>query len=220
MQKPTTVFVIDPDGPTRDAICDVAKTMGLPCEGYACGKEFVDAYGHSQPGCVVLEVRVPGLSGLHIQGRLNAEGATIPLIFLAGKPSVSVAVRAMRGGAVNFLEKPFREEQLWDAIEEAIAIDEQRRLARRCQQQADKRFAALSLDEQQVFDMIGEGKSTSEIASHLNVTVRAIQLRRAKILRKLRLKSRHELARMASVSRNGEGPVGRQSELSQRLANV
>jgi len=209
MQAPATVLIVDPDGPTRDAICRLADRMNLASLAYAQGGEFLRAHQYCQPGCVVLEVRIPDASGLQIQSRLNAEGVTIPLVFLTAEANVHVAVRAIRAGAVHFLEKPARDDELWDAIEEAISIDQQRREARQRQQRLDRQFAGLSIKEERVFEMIGDGKSTREIASELKVSVRAIELRRNSLMKKLDIESPAELVRMAWAAREGNGAVRR-----------
>jgi FixJ family two-component response regulator len=193
MAKEPTVFVIDADGSTRDAVRSLVQTMNLPCETYTSGREFLDAYVPSRPGCVVLEVRIPEVNGLEIQERLSAQRAVIPLVFLTTQSTVSIAVRAMRAGAVHFLVKPFREHELWDIIRESVLLDAKRRRAAAKRARLDEQLAELTSEEQQVVKMLAKGKSKQIIASELGVCVRTIELRRNRVMTKLKLDSLTEL---------------------------
>jgi two-component system response regulator FixJ len=165
MMNEPTVFLVDADKSTRKAVCDLASTMNLRCEAFALGQEFLDSYTPSQSGCLVLEVRIPDVNGLDIQDHLRAQGAVIPVVFLTGRATVSIAVRAMRTGAMHFLEKPFRDHELWDAIHEAIVLDEKRRRALKERQERERELAAITLKERHVLKMIAEGKSKAAMAS-------------------------------------------------------
>ena len=193
MKSEPTVFLIDADGPTRDAVRDLVYTMNLPCEAYTSGQEFLDAYAPSRPGCVVLEVRIPEVNGLEIQERLTAQGAIIPVVFLTAQATVSIAVRAMRAGAVHFLEKPFREHELWDAIQEAVVLDAERRRSTAERERIDGQLAELTPKERQVLEMLAEGKSKHTIASEVGVSVRTIEIHRNRAMKKLGLSSLIEL---------------------------
>jgi len=197
MKNEPTVFVVDSDAPTRDAVRDLAYTMNVACEAYGSGRDFVDAYDTSRPGCVVLEVRVPGMNGLDIQERLATQGAVIPFVFLTAQPTVSIAVRAMRAGAIHFLEKPFREHELWDTIREAIFLDAMRRQALAKRRELDDQLARLTPEEHHVLEMIAEGKSKHVVAAEVGVSVRTIELRRKHVMKKLGLGSVFQLVRFA-----------------------
>jgi len=203
MNNEPTVFLVDADGPTRDAVRDLAHTMNLPCEVYTSGQAFLDAYVPLRPGCVVLEVRIPDVNGLEIQQRLAAQGALIPVVFLSARAPVSIAVRAMRGGAVHFLEKPFREHELWDTIREAILLDAKRRRAAAEREALGEQLADLAPEERQVLEMIAEGKSKQTIASEAGVSVRTIELRRSRLMNKLGLGSLVELVVFGLTACNG-----------------
>ncbi len=205
METQPTVFVVDDDRSARRAVCDLAQRMRLPSAEYGLGEEFLSAYQLWQPGCTILEVRIPDISGLQIQSRLSAAGATIPVIFLTGYPQVSTAVRAMRGGALHYLEKPLREDDLWDAIQEAIAVDAERRHLRHRQQQLADRFAKLTIKEEHVLEKLLEGKSPRAIAKELALSVRTIELRRARLMKKLEIGSTIELVNLVAAIRNGHG---------------
>ncbi len=203
MKTEPTVFVVDADGPTRDAIRDLAYTMNLRCKPYASGHEFLNAYAVWQPGCLVLEVRIPDINGFDIQERLAAQGATIPTVFLTGQATVSIAVRAMRAGALHFLEKPLRENELWDVIEEAILVDQKRRCALVQREELEDRLAKLTPKERQLLGMIARGKSKNAIASQLGVCVRTVELRRKQLMKQLGMSSLVELVHFALLACDG-----------------
>jgi two-component system response regulator FixJ len=203
MANEPTVFVVDGDGSTRDAVRDLVHTMNLACETYASGQEFLDAYAPSRPGCVVLEVRVPDVNGLEIQERLAVQGAVIPLVFVTTESTVSLAVRAMRAGALHYLLKPFREHELWDIIRESILLDATRRHAAAERAKIDKQLAELTSEERQLVKMIAEGKSKQTIASEVGVCVRTVELRRNRAMAKLGLGSLRELELFALTASNG-----------------
>jgi FixJ family two-component response regulator len=217
MNAQPTVFLVDPDGPTRDAVKKLAKMMDLHCEEYVSGPEFLDTFDSSQPGCVVMEVRVPGINGLQIQQRLLEQGVTLPVLFLSEDPSVSIAVHTMRAGALHFFEKPFRENDLWTAIQEAIQVDQGRREAKVLQQQLDERIGSLTEKEIAVLEMIAEGRTKRAMALEMGVSVRTIEHHRTQLMRKLETTTPTGLLRFAMSKRNqhplhGRMPV-RHSEL-------
>ena len=208
MRSEPTVFVLDPDGLTRDTVRNLVYTMNLRCEAYASGLEFLDAFAPSRPGCVVLEVKIPDINGLQIQQRLASEGAMTPVVFLAEQATVSIAVRAMRAGAVHFLEKPLREHELWDTIQEAIDIDRQRRAARMEEEELKERLATLKPKERRVLELVAEGKSKRHIAAEIGVSVRTIGLRQTELMKKLDLESPTDLLRFALLVLNGHARRG------------
>jgi len=203
MELEPTVFVVDADGPSSEAVCELVRTMSLLCERFSSGQEFLEAYDNSRPGCVVLEVKVPGLNGLQIQQQLARWPDPPPVIFLSGRCEVSVAVRAMKAGAVYFLEKPFREYELWDAIQEAIALDRQRRDDRARRRALNRYIGVLTFKERQVLGLLSEGKSNHTIARELDISVRTVENRRAKLMKKLGIKSPTELLHLAILVNDG-----------------
>jgi FixJ family two-component response regulator len=212
MKNEPTVFLVDADGATRDAVRNLAYTMNLPCEAYSTGQDFLDAYAPSRPGCVVLEVRIPEVNGLEIQERLAAQGSVIPVVFLTTQATVSIAVRAMRAGAVHFLEKPFREHELWDTIQEAIVLDAKRRRAVAEQEQVDDQLAKLTAKERQVLEMIAAGSSKEAIASEAGVSVRTIELHRNRVIKKLGFRCLTELVLFATTACNGHAQSRREMQ--------
>ncbi|HIQ21899.1 MAG TPA: response regulator transcription factor, partial [Planctomycetes bacterium] len=163
MTAEPTVFAVDPDGQVCYSIRRLAAMMNLPCETYNSGTQFLDCYDRSRAGCLVLEVKIPDIAGLEMQKRLASEEPSPPVIFLTGHASVSIAVRAMRAGAVHFFEKPLREDELWDAIREAMELDQQRRCAWAQQQELQRRLAQLTPKELRVLELIAEGKTKRSI---------------------------------------------------------
>jgi two-component system response regulator FixJ len=198
-----TVFVIDPDGPTRAAVRELASTMDLQCQEYVSGQEFLEVFDPSRAGCAVLEVKVPGITGLQIQEALVRRGATLPVVFLSARPSVSIAVHAMRAGALHFFEKPFREHDLWIAIQEAVQLDEQRRAARLRAGELEERLGTLTEKEYAVLEMIAQGKNKRAIATELGVSVRTIEHHRTQLMRKLKTNSLAGLLHVAMSLGNG-----------------
>ncbi|MHC4401899.1 MAG: response regulator transcription factor [Planctomycetota bacterium] len=204
MKSEPTVFVVDADGPTRDAVRDLVHTMNLQCEAYALGRDFLDSYTDSRPGCLVLEVRIPDINGFEIQDRLVSRGDATPVVFLTSQATVSIAVRAMRAGALHFIEKPFRENELWDTIQEAMALDRQRRYESMHRAGLQKRLEQLTQKERHVVEMIAQGKSKKAIAADVGVCVRTIELRRNRLMKKLGMSSPVELVRFALMACNGQ----------------
>jgi len=195
--KGPTVFVVDPDPATGDMVCEVLEGTSVGCETFRCGRDFLAAYRNGRPGCVLLEQRIPDMSGFQIQHRLAAAGWQIPLIFIVTKPDVSTAVELMRGGALHVLEKPVRSIELLTTIQEAIEADESRRRAE-CHHSRIKQLTdALTQKERHVLDLIAQGKSAKQIAAEVQRSVRAVELRRKSLMQKLSVRSTLELMRFS-----------------------
>lgn len=200
-----TVFVVDGDIATRDAVLGLARTMNLQGEAYSSGQAFLRTDLQARPGCVILDVRVPDTNGLAVQQELAASDVTLPVIFLTSHATVSIAVRAMRAGAVNFLEKPLREHELWDAIQDALVMDKQRRRLRRQRHQYRERLSRLDSKEVRILTMIAEGRSKRAIAAEMEVCVRTVELRRTQIMKKLNFESIVELVHFALTASEDNG---------------
>jgi FixJ family two-component response regulator len=153
-----------------------------------------------------MEIKVPGINGLQIQQRLRELGVTLPVVFICGGPSVSIAVHAMRSGALHFLEKPLRDNDLWSVIQEAIQLDHVRRTARLLQDEVDERVAALTEKEYVVLKLIAEGRPKSAIASELGVSVRTVEHHRTQLMRKLQTNTLAGLMQFALTKKNGHPP--------------
>lgn len=216
------MFLIDSDVATRKTVRELTSTMNLACEVYASGKDFLEAYDRSRPGCVVLGLRLPDASGIEIQQSLNAGGDDIPVIFLTAHADLSIAVEAMRAGAVNFLEKPVHTRELWNSIEEAVALDRKRRRDRAWRQELAEWLQSLTAREREILDMIGQGKRTEEIASSLQIGLRSVQKHRARLTRKLGASSLWDLMkvglRAARSAEENDDPASWPGPYARRMA--
>jgi two-component system, LuxR family, response regulator FixJ len=196
-----TVFVVDPDPVTGALIRELFEGSHLRCETFSACREFLAAYDLERPGCVVLEHRIPDMSGLQLQRRLAADGSMMPLVFVLAAANVSTAVELMRGGAVHVLEKPVRPVELLNAIQEALALDHDRRIAVQHEAKVREQIAALTRKEREVLNLIAQGKSTKAMATHLDLTVRAVEQRRRSLMGKLQLRSLLELMQFSVTAR-------------------
>ncbi len=202
-QREPTVFVVDEDMATVNAIRALSAMMNLRCDAFDSGQEFWDHLDRDQCGCLVTELKVRGSSGLQLQQMLQGEGSSLPVIFLTAHASVSIAVRAMRAGAYHFLEKPIHEQELWDAIQGAIAVDRDHREAARQEAAVKECLGSLTFKEELVLRMIAEGKPNRTIAKELDLSLRTIEIRRNVLMKKLGVKLPEELLRFAVVACNG-----------------
>lgn len=205
MDSKVTIHVVDNARPDREAVCELVQTMGLRCEAYASGLEFLDRGHWTRPGCLIAEVRIPDISGPQIQRRLLASGAILPVIFAAAEASTSVVVRAMRDGAVHFMQKPVDRHELWESVQHALRLDRERRVRRRRQEQLLDLMATLSEDEETVLELVVQGMANREIARRQAVCLRTVEQRRSRIMRKLRANSLAELVQITLTSRDGAG---------------
>ncbi len=196
MNEPT-VHIVDDDPDMRDSLRWLLTTVGLRAVTYASAEEFSAAYLEAGPSCLVLDVRMPGTGGLDLFESLAARGMRIPVLFITAHADVPMAVRAMKSGAVEFLEKPFNGQILLEKIQRAIR-DDAARLARQAEADAIRsRFETLTGKEREVLAMIRDGRPNKEIAALLDITPRAVELRRAGLMRKLGAGSLPELLRLA-----------------------
>ena len=184
MQK-QTVFVVDDDAAVRDSIKELVESVGLQAEGYDSALAFLDAFESQRPGCLVLDVRMAEMSGLILQERLNELEASIPVILLTGHGDVPMAVQAMRSGAVDFIQKPYREQALLDSINAALATDVPARLSSVATDDVEQRLSSLTGREREVLDQILSGLTSKEIARELGVSPRTVEAHRKNLLQKL-----------------------------------
>jgi two-component system, LuxR family, response regulator FixJ len=190
-----TVFLIDDDPAALRALATLAKVVFPRIATFSSAAEFLAAY-RNEPGCLILDVAMPGMSGLELHRKLLQDKITLPVVFITGHGNVAMAVEAMRLGAVNFLEKPVQEQELWDSIRRAIELDVQNRRRRARRQNADERLSRLTLGEREVLSLILEGKMNKEIATKLNLSTRTIEDRRAKLMKKMGANSLAELVQL------------------------
>lgn len=199
MSTAALIHVVDDDQSMRTALLELLDAAGFEARGYASTGEFLLHPPPDRPGCVLLDVRLPGPSGLELQDALRRRNVALPVVFLTGHADVPTSVRAMKAGAVDFLEKPVRREVLLEALQRALAIDASTRSLRAEAQGQSVRLAALTPRERQVFDRIVAGKRNKEIAVELGVGLRTVKAYRAQLMAKLGVSSPAELGRLAGV---------------------
>lgn len=202
-----TVFVVDDDAAVRDSIAELLESVGLQFEGYASARAFLEALEPERPGCLVLDVRMAEMSGLALQQRLNALGISLPVIVLTGHGDVPMAVEAMKNGAVDFIQKPYREQALLDSINAALAQDAAARRSRATADAFDQGVAMLTEREREILDHLLAGRTSKEIARALAISPRTVEAHRRNLLRKLGTDTVKELMlRLASRERCSQGP--------------
>ncbi|HUR21756.1 MAG TPA: response regulator transcription factor [Vicinamibacterales bacterium] len=190
------VMVVDDDAGVRNAMRTLLKSVGLTSQLHASAHEFLSAYKPAQAGCLVLDIRMPGMSGLELQQELNVRGATIPVIFMTGHGDVPMAVEAMQHGAFDFLQKPFRDQDLLDRIQKAIARDAKLRESLVEHTRIRAHVESLTEREREVLDLMILGKQNKAIAQDLGVSPRTIEIHRARVMEKMNVQSVAELVRM------------------------
>jgi FixJ family two-component response regulator len=194
---PATVFVIDDDEEVRASIQRLLKTVGLHGEVFASAQDFLQRRMPENPSCLILDVRLPGMSGLEVQRKLIAVGTSIPIIFITAHADVDIAVRAMKLGAVEFLTKPYRPQELVDAVQQALQRDEMIRRERSDVVALQQRYKTLTAREREVMELFVSGMPTKQIASKLGVSVVTAAVHRGNVMRKMQTGSPAELGRMA-----------------------
>jgi RNA polymerase sigma factor (sigma-70 family) len=196
MKKNPMIMVVDDDSGVRNAMRSLLKSVGLECALYASAQEFLAAYQPTQPGCLVLDIRMPGMSGLELQQQLNLRGAVIPVIFMTGHGDIPMAVEAMQHGAFDFLQKPFRDQDLLDRIQKAIVKDAEQRQSLGEHERIKAHLESLTAREREVLDLMTEGKQNKVIAQDLGVSPRTIEIHRARVMEKMNAQSVAQLVRM------------------------
>jgi two-component system response regulator FixJ len=191
-----TVFVVDDDDAVRNSLRLLLKSAGIATEVAASAQEFLANYDTAHPGCLVLDVRMPGMSGLEMQHELNMRGATIPVIFITGHGDIPMAVEAMQHGAFDFLQKPFRDQELLDRVQRGLARDTEYRARLRQTDVIRERLASLSPREREVLDLVSRGKANKMVAGDLGVSQRTVEIHRAHVMQKMDAGSLAELVRM------------------------
>lgn len=200
MRSEPTVFIIDDDPAVVKLVIELACAIGFAARSWPSAETFLADYEPTGPACLVLDVRMPGMSGLQLQKELVKQGTALPVILITGYADVRMAVEVMKAGAFDFLEKPFRPQELCDKMQEAIKLHQEiwQRLKQR--ETAASRIAALTPAERQVMEMIVEGKTNKMIATELDLSLRAVEDRRARMMTRLRVDSRAELLRLVRES--------------------
>ena len=196
MDDSQTVFVVDDDEGVRDGLSLLLATVGQSCELYASAYEFLDAYDQDRHGCLVLDIRMPRMTGLDLQEKLIEMESKLPIIFITGHGDIPMAVEAMRRGAVDFIRKPFREHDLLDRINEALSVDDTVCKQAMNRQKLNEKLASLSEREWDVFERVADGHMNKLIATDLGISERTVEVHRGQVMKKLGVKTLAQLVRV------------------------
>jgi FixJ family two-component response regulator len=196
-EERAVVFVVDDDSSMRAALEDLVRTVGLEVRTFAAPQQFLQCKPPDAPGCLVLDVRLPGMSGLTFHKELAKQGLALPVIFITGHGDIPMSVKAMKAGAVEFLTKPFHDQDLLDAIHAAIERDRNRRREALVQAELRERLATLSERERQIMTLVAIGLANKQIAAELGLSEMTVKVHRGQVMRKMLAGSLPELVRMA-----------------------
>jgi FixJ family two-component response regulator len=194
-----SVFVVDDDPLIRDALEQLIKSVGLKAYAFSSAREFLEKDLPDEPSCLILDIRMPGLSGLDLQDELVKRGLTIPVIFITGHGTVPMSVRAMKNGAVDFLQKPFEDQELLDAINNAIEQNRQTRMEQAEIRQIKQRVESLTPREHEVLVLVTAGMLNKQIAYDLKLSENTIKTHRAHIMQKMKAESLADLVRLTEM---------------------
>ncbi|HSC05329.1 MAG TPA: response regulator transcription factor [Steroidobacteraceae bacterium] len=198
-----TVFIVDDDEAVRGSLKLLFKTLGLPVQAYASAQDFLAGFDPGRSGCLVLDIRMPGMSGLELQEELNSRGAMLPIIFITGHGDVPMAVEAMQRGAMDFLQKPFRDQDLVDRINKALEKDRAGRELLGNRERIRARISGLTPREREVMALVAHGKANKVIAADLELSQRTVEIHRAHIMEKMGANSLAHLVRMVIEAEQG-----------------
>jgi len=191
------VFIIDDDASVREGLVDLFQSIGMAALSFGSTREFLDSSRPDSPGCIVLDVRLPGQSGLEFQRQLAQADILLPIIFISGHGDIPMSVQAIKSGAIEFLTKPLHEQQLLDAVQAGLERDRSRRLEARTVAELRSRYESLTPREREVFALVITGRPNKQIAASLELSEMTVKVHRSQLTRKMRAKSVIELARMA-----------------------
>lgn len=197
-----TVFVVDDDPGVGDAIRLLLRSVGLRSETFLSAKEFLNAYEPGRPGCLVLDVRMPGMSGLELQGHLREMSSTLPIIFVTAHGDVPMAVDAVKAGALDFVQKPFRDQELLDKIQDALEVDARARAEREDLAEITSRIDSLTPREAEVMDLVVAGKPNKNIARALGISQRTVEIHRSRVMEKMQVRSVSKLVQLVMKARD------------------
>jgi RNA polymerase sigma factor (sigma-70 family) len=191
-----TVFLVDDDEAVRDSLGLLMKSVALTSRSFASAGDFLAAYDPDSPGCLILDIRMPGMSGMELQQKLIDMRAKLPIIFITGHGDIPMAVEAMQRGAVDFIPKPFRDDELLDRINKALETDRKNRDSLVEREVIEERIERLTPREKQVLELVVQGKANKVIAGDLDVSQRTVEIHRARVMEKMQVRSVAQLVRM------------------------
>lgn len=197
MDANASVYVVDDDAAARESVVALVSLKGLPAQGFASAEEFLRQYDDNLRGCLVVDVRMAGMSGLQLLQHLQSRKSSLPAIVITGYADVPMAVKAMQAGAMTFLEKPCQEQELWQAVQQALDREAALQQLRKQKTEIEARLATLTEDEVLVLRKLLEGLPNKRIAVDLDIGLRTVELRRSNIMKKMQAASLPELVRMA-----------------------
>jgi two-component system, LuxR family, response regulator FixJ len=207
-EKPPMVFIVDDDTGVRTSIRVLLKSVGLASTPLASAQEFLKSFDPAQPGCLILDIRMPGMSGMELQQELNLRGAIVPVIFITGHGDIPMAVEAMQHGAFDFLQKPFRDQDLIDRVQRAMARDRENRSALQEHGRIQSRLESLTPREREVLDLMTQGKQNKVMAADLGLSQRTVEIHRAHVMEKMAANSVAQLVRMV-LDAKAAAPAGK-----------
>ena len=196
MNEPT-VFIVDDDQAVARSLRWLIESVQLKVETFASAQAFLDGYATTKPGCLVLDVRMPGMSGIELQERLTVQRIRVPIIFITGHGDVQMAVRAVQAGAFDFIEKPFNDQDLLDRIQRAISFDSEQRARDSLRARLSALLASLTPREREVLNLVVEGMSNKAVANTLGLSAKTVEVHRAKVMEKMHARSVADLVKMA-----------------------
>ncbi len=202
MTREPTVFIVDDDAAIRRSLRFLIESVGLKAEAYSSAEEFLDACDPQRPGCLVADLRMPGMSGLQLQEQLQARGVDLPVIIITAYAEVPMAVRAMKRGALDFVEKPFSDQELLERVSKGIELDRQKRSEASERAAVAARFAQLTAREREVMNGVVAGKPNKTIAIDLHLSEKTVEVHRAAVMKKLEVESVAALIRL-KLAHNG-----------------
>lgn len=195
----STLFVVDDDQDIRRAICRLAQAEGLTAHGYASATSFLEDYDPEQPGCILLDIRMPGMSGLELQKALSIRGPCPPIIFVSAHGDIRLAMQAVRDGAFDFIPKPFSPSALMERIRHAFALDRDNRHKRALAAEAQQRFSTLTDREREISLLLAAGDTPKHIALHLSISPKTVDNHQTRILAKLNVENSTQLAHLLAA---------------------